>query len=112
MDNHVEAPEDLNEEIWDALTESISDVTRVDRDALKFSTRFREDIEINSMDMVEVMANIEDSLEIYFDDLEFRKIHTVGDVYSMLADKVKGDRLPTGDGSRNMLTPPGKDENR
>ena len=89
MDVPFEGAGTLYEEVWDALTKSISDVTSIDRALIIYTARFRDDLAVNSMDMVDVLATAEERLGVTLDDLEFANIVTAGDAHRIFADKVK-----------------------
>lgn len=96
-----EGPGNLYEEVWDTLTKSISDVTSIDRALITYTASFRDDLAVNSMDMVDVLATLEERLGVTLDDLEFTKIVTAGDAHRMFADKVKLRCPLTSEGAEN-----------
>jgi acyl carrier protein len=104
MDVFFEGPGTLNEEIWDTLTKSISDVTSIDRALITYTASLRDELAVNSMDMVDVLATVEERLGVTLDDLEFTKIITAGDAHKMFADKVKLHFPLTSEGTGNAAS--------
>lgn len=89
MDIYSEVPGTPYSDVWDTLTRSISDVTGLDRALITDTASFREELAVDSMDMVEVLATVEECLGVSLDDLEFRDIVTVGDACRIFTDKAR-----------------------
>ena len=69
------------------LKEIIADQLNVDADSITAESRFKEDLEADSLDLFELVMALEDeySVEIPAEDLQ--NLATVGDVMKYLKDK-------------------------
>ena len=66
------------EEILGRIREHLATELEVDPAAIKDTTRFREDLEADSLDLVELTVELEDTYDIRIPDEEAAKILTVG----------------------------------
>ena len=62
--------------IADQLSANVDDITP--------DTSFADDLNADSLDLVEVIVTIEDELDINIDDDELQNIKTVGDAYELV----------------------------
>ena len=65
--------------------EHLADALRLDPDRIAEHTRFREDLEADSLDLVELVMELEDRYGIRIPDEEAAKIHTVGQAADFVA---------------------------
>lgn len=56
----------------------IVDLLGIEADKVTPEARFREDLEADSLDLVELIMRLEENLGIQISDEEAQKIHTVG----------------------------------
>lgn len=59
----------------------------IDRETITSNSRFVEDFEMDSLDMVEMLIGIEKELDIMIPNEEIKDIHTVGELAAYLEKK-------------------------
>lgn len=72
-------------EIFDRVKEIIIDQLDVEEDMITPETSIIDDLEADSLDMVELMMAIEEEFNIEIDDEEAERITTVGEAVSYIA---------------------------
>ena len=65
----------------------IADATKVDVATIKEGTNLIDDLNLDSLDMVELMMKMEDEFDIEIPENDTEKLKTVGDVVSYLKEK-------------------------
>ena len=78
------------EEVLDRIREHLATELEVDRDRIGETTRFREDLEADSLDLVELVVELEDSYGVRIPDEEAAKILTVGQAADYVAAHANG----------------------
>jgi acyl carrier protein len=73
------------EEVLDRIREHLATELEVDPGRIDGSTRFREDLEADSLDLVELVVELEDSYGVRIPDEEAAKILTVGQAADFVA---------------------------
>ena len=68
----------------------IVDLLNVDPDKVKPDARFREDLEADSLDLVELIMAFEDKFGGEISDEDAQKITTVGDAVKYIDDHMRG----------------------
>jgi acyl carrier protein len=66
------------EQIFAAIRAHLADELEVDPDAVQETTRFREDLEADSLDLYTLVQELEDSYGVKISDEQAAKILTVG----------------------------------
>lgn len=66
------------EQIFSLIRAHLADELEVDPDAITESTRFKEDLEADSLDLYTLVQELEDSYGVSISDEEAAKILTVG----------------------------------
>jgi len=66
------------EQIFDVIRAHLADELEVDPGSIALSTRFREDLEADSLDLYTLVQELEDSYGVRISDEEAAKILTVG----------------------------------
>jgi len=65
----------------------VSEATKVDAATLKETTNFTDDLNLDSLDMVELMMKMEDEFDIEIPENDAEGFKTVGDVLEYLKNK-------------------------
>ena len=73
------------DQVLQLIREHLSKELEVDIDRVQEDTRFREDLEADSLDLVELTMELEDSYGIRIPDEEAVKIKTVGQAADFVA---------------------------
>ena len=67
------------EQVFSLIRNHLADELEVDPDAIQEPTRFREDLEADSLDLYTLVQELEDSYGVKISDEEATKILTVGE---------------------------------
>jgi acyl carrier protein len=78
------------EEVLDRIREHLATELEVDAGRIDASTRFREDLEADSLDLVELVVELEASYGVRIPDEEAAKILTVGQAADFVAAHASG----------------------
>jgi acyl carrier protein len=74
------------------VLERIQDVVakkfKVQKEKVTLQTRLREDLNVDSLDAVELIMELEDSFKIKISDDEAQQLKTIGDIVNFLTPKV------------------------
>ena len=81
------------EEIFQAIRGHLADELEVDPDTISESTRFKEDLEADSLDLYTLVQELEDSYGVRISDEQAAKIKTVGEAVQYVLD-VSGGEAP------------------
>jgi acyl carrier protein len=73
------------EEVLERIREHLATELSVEPDRIGEDTRFREDLEADSLDLVELLVELEDNYGIRIPDEEAAKILTVGQAADFVA---------------------------
>jgi acyl carrier protein len=71
-------------EIQDRITKIIVDRLGVDEEEVKPESSFKEDLGADSLDVVELVMELEDEFDMEISDEDAEKIATVGDVVNYI----------------------------
>ncbi|MER2088102.1 acyl carrier protein [Sporosarcina sp. JAI121] len=74
--------------VLDRVTKVIVDRLGVDESEVKMEASFRDDLGADSLDVVELVMELEDEFEMEISDDDAEKIATVGDAVSHIEKKV------------------------
>ena len=78
------SPQDIENTVIENLIQFGADADAVTRDATL------EDIDVDSLDLVELTQVVEETYDIDLDGADFKKIKTVGDVVDLVVERVQG----------------------
>ena len=76
----------MNEEIFDQLKEIIVDELDIDGSEIKPESVLLSDLDINSLELMNLVMVVEQKYNIFLDEERLRDIKTVGDVVSYVAE--------------------------
>ena len=84
------------EQIFSLIRAHLADELEVDPDTITEATRFREDLEADSLDLYTLVQELEDSYGVKISDEEAAKILTVGQAvdFVLASDAVAASRGP------------------
>jgi acyl carrier protein len=86
------------EQVFSLIRAHLVDELEVDPGSIQESTRFREDLEADSLDLYTLVQELEDSYSVKISDEEAAKILTVGQAVAfVLASGVEPERTPIRD---------------
>ncbi|MEW9501337.1 acyl carrier protein [Jeotgalibacillus marinus] len=75
-------------EVMDRVTKIIVDRLGVDESEIKLEASFKEDLGADSLDVVELVMELEDEFDMVISDEDAEKIGTVGDAVSYIQEKM------------------------
>ncbi|KIL47684.1 acyl carrier protein [Jeotgalibacillus campisalis] len=75
-------------EVMDRVTKIIVDRLGVDESEVKLEASFKEDLGADSLDVVELVMELEDEFDMVISDEDAEKIGTVGDAVNYIQEKV------------------------
>ncbi|MDP2623224.1 MAG: acyl carrier protein [Actinomycetota bacterium] len=77
-------------EVESKMTDLLVDELGIDRDKIKMSATFEEDLEVDSLGVVELLMALEDNFGVSIPDEEAEKIGTVGEAVDLVMQKLGG----------------------
>jgi acyl carrier protein len=77
-------------EIESKLTELLVDELGIERDAITSDARFEEDLDVDSLGVVELLMALEDNFGVKIPDEEAEQITTVGEAVDLVEIKLNG----------------------
>jgi acyl carrier protein len=77
------------EELFEKIKEIIVEQLGVDEDKVTMEARFREDLEADSLDLVELIMEFEDVFGGQISDEEAQQIRTVGEAVDYLWERME-----------------------
>lgn len=72
------------------MTDLLVDELGLDRDKITMSARFEEDLEVDSLGVVELLMALEDTFGVSIPDEEAESIATVGQAVDVVMAKLEG----------------------
>jgi acyl carrier protein len=76
------------EEIFEQVKVILVDTLSVDEDKVTMAARFQEDLETDSLDLVELVMTMEEKFGIKITDEEAAEIKTVGDAVDFVQKRI------------------------
>ena len=73
--------------MMELVREHLAEELEVDRDRIEEGTRFREDLEADSLDLYELVMELEDRYGIKVSEEEATRISTVGDAVGFVLER-------------------------
>jgi acyl carrier protein len=72
------------------LTDILVDELGIERDAVTMEAKFEEDLEVDSLGVVELLMALEDNFDVKIPDDEAQALVTVGDAVDIVQQKMNG----------------------
>jgi len=76
------------DEVFGLIRGRLAELIECDPDTIKLETRLEEDLEADSLDLVELAMSLEEELSLEIPDEELEGIRTVGDAVDFVAERV------------------------
>lgn len=76
-----------NTDILNALAKIVEEVTNVDSAEVTIEKSFTDDLDIDSLSMVEITVQVEDMFKVKIPDDQVAELRTVGDAVSYIANQ-------------------------
>ncbi|MFQ3543364.1 acyl carrier protein [Halobacillus rhizosphaerae] len=73
---------------FDRVKQIIVDRLDVEESKVKMEASFKEDLEADSLDVVELVMELEDEFDMEISDEEAEKINTVGDAVNYISSQI------------------------
>lgn len=70
--------------VFDKLKEIIMDHLDVEEDEVTMDANIQEDLDADSLDMVDLVMSVEEEFDLKIEDEDVEKIKTVGDIVSFI----------------------------
>jgi len=77
-----------NDETFEKFKECAVEVLQVPADKITRDARFSEDLDADSLDLVELVMALEEQFDVSVEETELEDIETVGQAYDLIASKL------------------------
>ncbi len=77
-----------NEEVMAKVREHLAAELEVPEDRIQEGTRFKEDLDADSLDLYELVMELEDTYGIRVSEADAAQIRTVGDAVDFVAERI------------------------
>ena len=74
--------------IFEKVKKILSEQFDVEEENITFDTSFTDDLNADSLDLVDLIMDVEDVFEIEVEDDDAKGIYTVGDLVKYIEDKI------------------------
>ncbi len=78
----------MNQEVFEKIKGIIVELLDVDESAVTLEARFREDLEADSLDLVELIMEFEEAFGSEISDEDAQKITTVGEAVKYISERM------------------------
>lgn len=79
-------------QIEETVNEIVLKQDYIDEDAMNEKASLKDDLFLDSLDIVEVIMDVERAFDISLSDKESARIKTLGDIYDIVKEKVNGTK--------------------
>jgi len=79
----------VSQDMFERFTKCAVDVLSVDAGKITKQARFKEDLEADSLDLVELVMSLEEEFGIEVPESDLEGITTIGQAYDLVLSKVK-----------------------
>ena len=76
------------DQVFTLIQGRLAELIECDPETIKLETRLEEDLEADSLDLVELAMSLEEELSLEIPDEELEGIRTVGDAVDFVAERV------------------------
>jgi acyl carrier protein len=76
------------DEVFALIQSRLAELMECDTEQIRMETRLEEDLEADSLDLVELAMSLEEELHLEIPDDELEGIRTVGDAVKFVVDRV------------------------
>lgn len=80
------------EELKETMLDVLKEIVEIDLDSIDSSTSLQGDLELTSLDVVNLITEFEDKFDIEIPDDDIRGFLTVGDIEKYLYQKINENR--------------------
>ena len=77
-----------NDEAFEKFKESAVEVLQVPADKVTKEARFAEDLDADSLDLVELVMALEESFDVTVEETELEGIETIGQAFDLIVAKL------------------------
>ncbi len=77
-----------NDEAFEKFTECAVEVLQVPADKVTREARFAEDLDADSLDLVELVMALEETFDVSVDETELEGIETIGQAFDLIVAKL------------------------
>ncbi len=77
-----------NDETFEKFKVCAVEVLQVPAESITRDARFSEDLDADSLDLVELVMALEESFDVSVDESELEGIETIGQAYDLIAAKI------------------------
>ena len=88
MEGRARKPEMSRDEVMDKVRAHLASELQVDPDRIQEDTRFRDDLDADSLDLYELVMELEDVYGVKLSEEEAARIETVGQAVDFVLDRV------------------------
>lgn len=81
--------EKKDEEIFNKIKEIVVDVMSVSEDSITLDSSFMDDLGADSLDIFQIISNLEEGFDVEFQNEDAEKIKTVGDAVEYIKEVLK-----------------------
>lgn len=74
--------------VYEKVKMIISEQFNIDEEEITMETSFKDDLNADSLDLVELIMALEDEFELQVDDDEVERIQTVGDAVKYISEQL------------------------
>jgi len=78
----------MSDEVFEKVKAIIAELLDVDEESITMESRFREDLEADSLDLVELIMEVEERFGGEISDEDAQKLTTVGEAVAYVKDKM------------------------
>ena len=78
----------MSDENFERFKRCAVDVLSVEADQVTLEARFAEDLDADSLDLVELVKELEEEFDITVEEEELQELPTIGDAFKLISSKL------------------------